>query len=100
LRRQFCFFPMAQTAPHTHMIFNKYVIIYMKLFRTPQVELNKMWFYVFLKNSEIRNNSRLLGEPSRLPQHYPGSCEFIITLLKKNIVVVIIIIIVVIFVVF
>ena len=62
----------------------------MKLFRTPQVELNKMLFYVFLENSEIRNNSRLLGEPSCLPgdsSALPGELRvqyFFITINKNN----------------
>ena len=66
--------------------------VYMKLFRIPQVELNKMLFYVFLENSEIRNNSRLLGEPSCLTgdsSALPGELRvqyFFITI-NKNILV-------------
>jgi len=44
------------------------IILYMERFYTPRVVLNKLWFYAFLENSEIRNSSRLPGDSSALPR--------------------------------
>ena len=56
-------------------ITGEHIFLHMKHLGTPRGVLNILWFYAFLKNMEIRNNSALPGEflpPPGDPSPLPG----------------------------